>query len=159
MLKKIAPYQQLLWIGIFLQALVAMIGSLYFSTFGDPVKNLIAGQLFQGEGLHPCDLCWLARILMYPLVIITYVGIAKNDKRFTDYVLPLSFLGLLLESYHYALQKLPIPTLFGCSLANPCNALQVNYLGFITIPFLCLIAFSVIFGLSVVNTLINNRDK
>lgn len=158
MLKKLVPYQQYIWVAIFVQALVAMVGSLYYSTFGDPVKNLLAGNLLQGEAFHPCDLCWFARILMYPIVFISYVGIAKGDKRFTDYVLPLSGLGIVLESYHYALQKLPIPTLFSCSQANPCNALQVDYLGFITIPFLCLVAFTIIFVLSLVNTLINREQ-
>jgi len=94
---------------------------------------------------------------MYPIVIVSYVGIAKQDKRFTDYLLPLSGLGIVLELYHYALQKFPIPTFFTCSQANPCNALQVDYFGFITIPFLALIAFSVIFILSVLNTLVNRK--
>lgn len=160
MIKKLIPYQQYIWVAIFLQALVAMFGSLYYSTFGDPVKNLMAGNLLRGEAFHPCDLCWWARILMYPMVFISYVGIAKGDKRFTTYLLPLSFLGILLDSYHYGIQKLPIPTLFSCSQANPCNALQVDYWGFITIPFLALVAFTVIFVFSVVNTLINREvDK
>jgi len=159
-MKKLARYQQFIWIAIFIQALVAMLGSLYYSTFGDPVKNLMAGNLLRGEPLTPCELCWFARILMYPIVFISYVGIAKSDKRFTDYVLPLSFLGILLETYHYSIQKLPIQNIFGCSLVNPCNALQVNYLGFMTIPFLCLVAFTVIFGLSLLNWQINRTaDK
>lgn len=142
---KLAPYQQWLHLIIFLQALVAMVGSLYYSTFGDPVANLQRGTfLAWGEGFMPCELCWFARILMYPIVFISYVGIAKNDKRFTDYILPLSIIGIFLDSYHYALQKLPIANIFGCSLVNPCSALQVNYFGFVTIPFLALTAFVVI---------------
>jgi hypothetical protein len=150
---------QLLWVGIFVQSLVATLGSLYYSTFGDPVKNIMAGKLFPlGEGFVPCDLCWFARILMYPIVILSYVGIAKQDKRFTDYILPLSILGVCLELYHYSLQKLPIPTFFTCSSANPCSALQVNYFGFITIPFLALVAFGVITLLAIINTIMNRRS-
>lgn len=150
-------FQPLIWIGIFIQSLVAMLGSLYFSTFGDPVANLAAGNLFLMNGLTPCELCWFARILMYPIVFISYIGIAKQDRRFTDYVIPLVALGIPLELYHYAIQKLPIPTFFTCSSANPCNALQVNYFGFVTIPFLCLLAFLIIAGLIVLNTVINRR--
>ena len=154
-----AQWQQLSWIGIFLVSCKAMFGSLYYSTFGDPLKNLQEGTLFPYcEGLVPCELCWYARILMYPIVVITYVGIAKGDKRFTQYVLPLSILGILLETYHYALQKLPIPTFFECSNANPCNALQVDYLGFITIPFLALVAFVIITGLALFNTYLNSLE-
>lgn len=153
-------YQQIAQVVIFLQAFVATVGSLYYSTFGDPVKNLSMGNLFPyGEGLEPCVLCWFARILMYPIVVLSYVGIAKNDKRFTDYVLALSIPGIFLELYHYALQKLPIPTFFTCSAANPCNALQVNYFGFITIPFLALVAFTVITIAAVINTVLTKENK
>jgi disulfide bond formation protein DsbB len=150
--------QQLVWVGIFGQSLVATVGSLYFSTFGDIVANIQSGNLFPfGDGFVPCDLCWYARILMYPIVVISYIGIAKQDRRFTDYILPLSILGILLDSYHYAIQKFPIPTFFTCSAANPCSALQVDYFGFITIPFLALVAFIVITILSLVNMRMNRR--
>lgn len=147
----------MIWLGIFLQSLVAMVGSLYYSTFGDPVVNLQAGNILRGEGFVPCELCWYARILMYPIVLISYVGIAKKDRRFTDYVLPLVALGIPLELYHYAIQKLPIETFFTCSSANPCNALDVNYFGFVTIPFLALVAFVVLAVLIGANIYINRR--
>lgn len=154
----LTKFQPLIWMGIFLTSLVAMLGSLYFSTFGDPVVNLANGALFtMGHGLVPCDLCWYARILMYPIVPISYIGIAKGDKRFTDYVLPLAVLGVALDTYHYAIQKLPIETFFTCSSAVPCNALQVNYFGFITIPLLALTAFTVITVLCVLNMWINKQ--
>lgn len=148
------------WIqyGIFLQALVATLGSLYFSTYGDIAANLMSGNLFDTSlGLVPCMLCWFARILMYPIVPISVVGMIKNDRRFTDYILPLAIPGLLLEIYHYSLQMLPIKSSFGCTMDNPCNALQVAYFGFITIPFLCLVAFAVILTLSLLNTWANRK--
>lgn len=147
------PRKQLyIQLAIFVQALVAMLGSLYFSTFGDIVKNIQNGNLFPvDEGLIPCELCWFARILMYPIVILSLVGIIRKDNKFTTYVLALALPGILLEIYHYSIQKLPIQNIFNCSLANPCAALQVNYLGFITIPFLCGVAFTVIAILSIIN--------
>ncbi len=157
-LQRLQELQPWLWVGIFLQALVAMMGSLYYSTFGDPVKNMSSGNLFSfGDGFQPCTLCWYARILMYPLVLMSYIAIAKKDKSFSDYVLPLAILGIGLEAYHYALQKLPISSVFGCSLENPCSALQVSYFGFITIPFLALVAFIVIAVLAGLNSYINWR--
>ncbi len=144
---------------IFLQSLLAMLGSLYYSTFGDPVKNFMAHQLFPHDsGLLPCELCWFARILMYPMVVISIIGILKGDKRFTDYILPLSVIGILLETFHYGLQKFDFANPFGCTLSNPCNALQVQYFGFITIPFLALIGCIIITVLCVMNMRMNKKN-
>lgn len=155
-IKNCTKYQRVIWYLIFIQALIATLGSLYYSTFGDPVANLLNGSFINvGGGFMPCLLCWFARILMYPIVLISGVGIFKGDRDFTTYVLPLSIPGIFLEIYHYALQKLPIETLIPCTSGNPCSAMQVNYLGFITIPFLCLVAFVIITILAIINIRIN----
>ncbi len=145
---------------IFLQALVATLGSLYFSTFGDPWKNILAHNLFPVDnGLLPCELCWFARILMYPIVITSFVGMLKEDRHFTDYILPVSVLGIFLDTFHYALQKFHVVNPFGCTLSNPCNALQVQYFGFVTIPFLALVAFIVITILCLINMRLNRISE
>lgn len=136
--------------GIFMVSFVSILGSLYYQYFGDPVANLFAGVLFShGKGLYPCVLCWYARILMYPIAPITFVGMVTRDRTFVKYVLPLSIMGIVLELYHYALQMLPIQNFIECNSYNPCNAKDIIYAGFITIPFLCLVAFVMITGASV----------
>ena len=131
---------------IFIQSLIATLWSLYYGYFGDPVINITTGQLFNPlNGLTPCELCRYARILVYPIVFISGIWLLHRAYQSTiSYILPLSILGIWLEIYHYSLQKFSISTQFTCTYANPCNALEVNYLGFITIPFLCLIACVVI---------------
>lgn len=112
----------------FVVAWVAMLGSLFFS-----------------EVLHlqPCVLCWYQRIAMYPLAIILLVAVLRNDRAIYNYVLPLSIIGGLLSAYHYLLQKTNwVPVLTPCTLSVPCEALQINLFGFITIPFMALAAFS-----------------
>lgn len=142
---------------IFVQALVATLGSLYYGRYGDPVVNLMSGDLFNpANGYSPCTLCRYARILMYPLTLISLVGIIKKSYDAVDYMIIPVVLGILLELYHYSLQKFPISTSAFCTKANPCNALQVDYFGFITIPFLCLIAFVVI---AIVILLIKKANK
>lgn len=132
-------------VGIFIQSLVATLGSLYFSTFGDPFWNISQGTPFPfGEGFPPCELCWFARILMYPIAIISYVGLVKKDRGVVDYILPLSVLGILLEVYQYGLQKLPLIFSAKCGAGPSCGTIYVQYFDFITIPLLCLIAFIVI---------------
>lgn len=135
---------------VFLQALLAMAGSLYFSNYGDPISNFMAGDFFPTDGgFPPCHLCWWARILMYPIVVIGLVGIWVRDySGALRYALTLSIPGIVLEAYHYALQKFDISTAEFCTLDNPCVAMSVDYFGFITIPFLCLVAFFVIFLVS-----------
>ena len=152
------PRQRTFAFLIFLQALVATLGSLYFSTYGDPVKNVLSGTAFPSHsGFPPCELCWFARILMYPMVPIAFIGLAREDKAFVYYLIPLVLLGIPLDFYHYGLQKLNFPNPFNCTAANPCSALQVNYLGFITIPLLALTAFCVI-GFCIVMFLKSNKQ-
>jgi disulfide bond formation protein DsbB len=143
---------------IFLQAFIAMLGSLYFSTFGDPVRNLLMRNFFPLDGgFPPCELCWFARILMYPITILSLIGMIKEDRRFTDYVLPLSLLGMCLDFFHYGLQKWNFPNPFRCTASVPCSAMQVQYFGFVTIPFLALTAFTVITILCLVNMWLNRQ--
>lgn len=133
---------------IFVQALIATLGSLYFGFFGDPVENFFTGQWFdRGNGFTPCDLCRYARILMYPLVLIAWVGLIRRDSKVVRYMIPSVTLGLILEILHYTAQMVPSFDIGAtCTAANPCMALYVQYFGFLTIPWLCLLAFIIITG-------------
>ncbi|WP_269845711.1 disulfide oxidoreductase [Salipaludibacillus keqinensis] len=111
-------------------ALMATLGSLYFSE----ILNYI-----------PCELCWIQRIFMYPLAITLAIATVKKDVRQAYYTLPLSLIGLGFSVYHYMLQKIPFLSSVGeaCGII-PCNYQYINYLGFITIPFLATVAFLLI---------------
>ncbi|MFS0724289.1 disulfide oxidoreductase [Paenibacillus sp. 1P07SE] len=125
-------YLYLAW----LVALVATLGSLYFSEF---------------LGFIPCELCWYQRILMYPLSIILGVAAFVDDDRCAKYVLPLSVLGIAVSSYHYLKQKLPwLNEIQPCTQGVPCNVQYINWFGFVTIPFLAGTAFILITGLMLI---------
>jgi disulfide bond formation protein DsbB/cytochrome c5 len=119
-----------------LVAWVATLGSLYFS---------------EVAGYVPCTLCWYQRILMYPLSLVLAVGLIRRDENLPFYVLPLSFLGLGFATYHYLLEK---TDLFGtstvCQMGVSCVIPWINWFGFITIPFLALVAFLMITVLSAI---------
>jgi len=116
-----------------LVALVAMLGSLYFS---------------EVRGYIPCELCWYQRILMYPLALVLGIAAYSDDIRQRRYVLPISILGMLVSGYHYLHQKLPgLAEIKPCAQGVPCNTQYINWLGFITIPFLAFVAFALITGL------------
>ena len=122
--------QPLLVYVAWVQALVATLGSLFFS-----------------EVLHllPCLLCWYQRILMYPLVGILTVGILLRDTRVRWYVLPLSGLGLAIALYHNLLYYGILPEgIVQCTTGVSCTQRQLEWLGFITIPLLSLTAFTII---------------
>lgn len=107
----------------------------------------VAGSLFFSErmGFIPCTLCWYQRILMYPLAVLLGIAFYRNDRDIYKYVLPLSAIGMIVSTYHYALQKLPSLQEFSvCTSGVPCSGQYINYLGFVTIPFLALIAFTMI---------------
>lgn len=113
-----------------LVAIVATAGSLYFSEV----------RLFV-----PCTLCWYQRIMMYPLVILLGVASYRQDKKIVVYALPLVVLGGVIALFHYLEQKVPgfsAPSL--CRVGVPCTQEYINWLGFITIPFLALSAFIMI---------------
>ncbi len=113
-----------------IQALIATLGSLYFSEI---------------RHFNPCTLCWYQRILMYPLVIIIAVGILRNDKKLYQYVLPLSALGSLIAFYQVLLQNKFLPEAIApCALGTSCLTKYTGYFGFITIPVMSLAAFIVI---------------
>lgn len=113
-----------------LVAIVATAGSLYFSD----VRAFV-----------PCSLCWYQRVLMYPLVILLGVASYRQDRGVIPYALPFTLLGSGLALFHYLEQKVPgfgAPDL--CRVGVPCNIAYINWLGFITIPFLALTAFVII---------------
>ncbi len=144
---------------IFFQSLIATVWSLYYGFYGDPIANSIAWDMFNpANGFLPCELCWYARILMYPLVWISWIAWIRDDWKSIYTMIPFVVLGIWLELYHYLLQKNPnLETSFTCTANNPCDALWVNYFGFLTIPLLCLIAFCVIW-LSIIYIYMTKRE-
>lgn len=103
-----------------------------------------AGSLFFSEvmQLPPCILCWYQRIAMYPLIVIIGAGIIMRDQRMPFYALPLSLIGLGISIYHNLLYYKLIPDhISPCTQGLSCTTVQIEWLGFITIPFMALVSF------------------
>jgi disulfide bond formation protein DsbB len=123
------PQGFLLYVAWFV-SLVAMFGSLYFSEI---------------KGYIPCELCWYQRIFMYPLVFILGIGTFQNDTTVKKFVLPLALVGGSISFMHYLEQKIPgFGGIKPCVSGVPCSAQYINWFGFVTIPFLALVAFVII---------------
>lgn len=113
-----------------LVSVIATLGSLYFSEI---------------RGFIPCELCWYQRILMYPLALILGIGTFQNDFSVKRFVLPMAAIGWFISLFHYLEQKVPgFAAIKPCVNGVPCTTQYINWLGFITIPFLALTAFTLI---------------
>lgn len=124
------------WLWIFLAWLIAMVSTL--------------GALFLGEimGYAPCVLCWYQRIAMFPLVFVLAAGLFPFDPRVVRYALPLAVAGWLLAMFHLALVAGWIPeNIRPCQADVPCSDVVVVWFGFVTIPLLSLLSFSMVVGL------------
>lgn len=105
------------------------------------------GSLYLSEVLHfvPCTLCWYQRILMYTLPIHLGIAMAKENKKIIFYTLPQTILGWFIALYHVLLQKTNwFEHINTCNIGVPCNKDYLNLFGFITIPMLSFIAFTLI---------------
>jgi len=124
------------WTLIFLAWLVASIATL--------------GALFLGEimGYTPCVLCWYQRIAMFPLVLIMAAGLFPFDPRVVRYALPLALVGWVLAMFHWGVASGLIPeSITPCSQGVPCSVEQIVWFGFLTLPMLSVLAFSLIIAL------------
>lgn len=82
---------------------------------------------------------------MYPIAIILAVGILRKDQNVPYYVLPLSSIGLIIALYHNLLYFGVIPeSIAPCVSGVSCTTKLIEWFGFVTIPLLSLVAFSLI---------------
>jgi disulfide bond formation protein DsbB len=120
---------QILYIVWFI-SIISMLGSLYFSEIAR---------------YWPCTLCWYQRIAVYPLVFMIPVALIKKDWNVYLYILPLNIIGTIISVFHNMIYYNLIPETTGpCTLGISCTTQYIEWLGFITIPNLALMAFMAI---------------
>ena len=119
---------------IWIVSLIATLGSLYFSEI---------------RGYEPCKMCWIQRIFMYPIVLMTTIAYIQKNAKIALTTAVFSILGGSVSLYHYGIQKLDFlsESAPACGMIS-CTGQYINWLGFITIPFLALTAFILIAGAS-----------
>lgn len=132
---------------IYLSWLIAMLattGSLYFSNIME---------------LPPCSLCWWQRIGMFPLVLLFAIGFLKKDQKCYHYTTPLVIAGFVVSLYHNLLYYGFIEkSITACTSGLSCTSKQIEWFGFVTIPLLSLMAYTLLFSLTLY-TIINNRNS
>jgi disulfide bond formation protein DsbB len=111
------------------------------------------GSLFFSEVMEfaPCLLCWYERIFLYPLVITLAIGLFPLDKAAIKYSLPLVIAGWFVALYHNLLYFGIIPEkLQPCREGVSCTEVYIKLFGFLDIPMMALLAFTVIIALLVI---------
>ena len=129
---RLAPYALP---GAWVVALLASAGSLYFSEVAQ---------------FQPCQLCWYQRIAMYPLVVILGLAAWRRDTGIRVYAVPLAAIGAAISTYHYLLEWFPSLDTGVCTVGVPCTAVWFREFGFISQPFLALVAFLLVIALLLV---------
>ncbi len=124
------------WTLLFLAWLIATastLGSLFFSNVME---------------FAPCVLCWYQRICLFPLVIILAQGLFPLNRQVIRYALPLTAAGWLLAAYHNLLYAGIVPaSMQPCSKGVSCTEEYIELFGFLSIPLLALLAFTVLMAI------------
>jgi disulfide bond formation protein DsbB len=112
-------------------ALVASLGSLYFSEVADFI---------------PCRLCWFQRIAMYPLAVLLLVAAVRRDVRGAFlYGIAFPVVGFGIAAYHIYIERNPSAESMSCKAEGaPCSTKWIEELGYVTLPTLAITAFALI---------------
>jgi disulfide bond formation protein DsbB len=112
-----------------------------FATSGT-VISLFFSEIVQ---LPVCVLCWYQRIALYPLVIMLPLALFPFDVSITRYASPLVIFGWFVALFHVFVVAGIIPEAAQpCVQGIPCSESHFNLLGFINIPVMSLITFSLL---------------
>jgi disulfide bond formation protein DsbB len=108
------------------------------------LSTLISLSLSEIFHFTPCVLCWYQRICMYPLVVISVVGIIrKHLDDLVYYVLPLSIIGFILALYQNLLiWGVLSEAVAPCTAGVSCIKQPVVLYGFLTVPLGSMISFA-----------------
>jgi disulfide bond formation protein DsbB len=119
------------WLLLFSVWILATIGTLASLFFSEVVK------------LPVCSLCWYQRIAMYPLVVILPMALFPFDAKVTRYASLLVLFGWLTALFHVLLVAGYIPkSAQPCVQDIPCSETHLNVFGFLNMPMMSLLTFS-----------------
>jgi disulfide bond formation protein DsbB len=121
------------WLLLFSAWILATISTLASLFFSEIVK------------LPVCSLCWYQRIAMYPLVLIIPIALFPFDAKVTRYAGVLVLFGWLTALFHVLLVAGIIPkSAQPCVQGIPCSETHLNVFGFLNMPMMSLLTFSII---------------
>ncbi len=96
---------------------------------------------------------------MYPIALVILVGLYLDSKDTLKFVAPFAWFGLITAIYHNLVYYKVIQVIVPCNETAPCTAQTINYLGFITIPFLSLVGFLFLVVINFAALTIQKKDQ
>jgi disulfide bond formation protein DsbB len=125
------PAQNKAWLLLFAVWILATISTFASLFFSEIVK------------LPVCVLCWYQRIAMYPLVLLLPLALFPYDAKMTRYAGILVLFGWLTALFHVLLVAGYIPkSAQPCVQDIPCSETHLNIFGFLNMPMMSLLTFS-----------------
>jgi len=95
--------------------------------------------------LPVCVLCWYQRIALYPLAIMLPLALFPFDIKVIRYASPLVIVGWLFALFHVLVVAKVIPEAAQpCVKGIPCSETHFNLFGFLNIPVMSLLTFSIL---------------
>lgn len=121
------------WNLLFLAWILVTSGTLISLFFSEIVK------------LPVCVLCWYQRIALYPLVIMLPFALFPFDVNVIRYATPLVMFGWFVALFHVLVVAKIIPEAAQpCVQGIPCSEIHFNLFGFLNIPVMSLLTFSLL---------------
>ncbi len=114
----------------------------FFISFAALVSSLVYSEII---GYAPCLLCWYARIAFYPQVILFAIALFRRERHVVEYSMGLTVFGLIVSSYHTIVQIVGESPLPCSSTGVSCVTRFVYEYGFVSIPLMGFVGFSVLF--------------
>jgi disulfide bond formation protein DsbB len=126
-------YPKYSWNLLFVAWILATSGTLISLFFSEIVQ------------LPVCVLCWYQRIALYPLVIMLPLALFPFDISVIRYAMPLVLFGWFFALFHVLVVAGIIPEAAQpCTLGVPCTETHLTLLGFLNIPVMSLMTFSLL---------------
>ena len=121
------------WLLVFAACLVALgatLGSLFFS---------------EVMAIPVCKLCWYQRVALYPLVVILAFGLFPFERRSLRTAIVFVAAGWLIGLFQLLVIAGVIPeNMQPCVQGIPCSDTHIALFGFVNIPMLSFLTFSLI---------------
>jgi len=138
---------QLSWYLLFFAWILAISGTLLSLFFSEVVQVPV------------CVLCWYQRIALYPLALILPLALFPYDPRVVRYGGVLVIFGWFTALFHVLLISEIIPQdLQPCVEGIPCTETHINLLGFVNIPIMALLTFTLIGILLIYSNIQHNSE-
>ncbi|MCC7304446.1 disulfide bond formation protein B [bacterium] len=109
------------------------------------LASLASVYFFEIQGNPIATLCWIQRMLIFGVFLVTTIDVIKRDTNSKFYALPFVLIGVPLAVYqqlvHWDIIKV---NSISCATGFVCSTKFFNFFGFISQATLCLTAFVVV---------------